>query len=342
MRPPFFFPRDLDGLPFWLDLAARPARAIAVGRELSGSPPTTPRGRLRESAELELVDVRHSADPDARAWVSAAAARERLLAACATYRSAVVGFSAGVDSTVALWALLRALGSSRVLAVTACSPTFPERELREAREIARQLSAPHLVIPSDEMANESFRNNPANRCYFCKTELYAKLRGVADARGLAEVVDGTNLDDEGDYRPGLRAAGEHAVRSPLREARLTKAEVRAVARSVGLRNADKPAFACLSSRIPYGEVITVEKLSRVGAAEDALRELGFGQLRVRHHGDVARIEVPPDDFPRVLQLAPRIVGALRAAGYLHVALDLEGYRTGSLNAALRSNGPEAR
>jgi uncharacterized protein len=259
---------------------------------------------------------------------------ERLLAVCAGYPSAVVGFSAGVDSTVVLWALLRILGPARVLAVTACSPTFPERELSEARELAARLGAHHLVVSSDEMANESFRNNPADRCYFCKTELYAKLREIADLRGLGLVADGTNLDDEGDYRPGLRAAAERGVRSPLREARLMKADVRAVARAAGLPNAEKPAFACLSSRIPYGEVITVEKLSRVGAAEEALRELGFGQLRVRHHGDVARIEIPPDDFERALELAPRIVAALRATGYLHVALDLAGYRPGSLNAAL--------
>ncbi len=281
-------------------------------------------------AELQLIDKGGERDP-----LCASSARARLLDVCVGYLSAVVGFSAGVDSTVVLWALLRALGTERVLAVTACSPTFPDRELSEARALAAGLRAPHLVISSDEMADDNFRNNPANRCYFCKTELYSKLREVADARGFAEVVDGTNLDDEGDYRPGLIAAAEHGVRSPLREVRLTKAEVRAVARSAGLPNADKPAFACLSSRIPYGEVITVEKLSRVGAAEDALRELGFGQLRVRHHGDVARIEIPPADFVRALELAPRMVAALRAAGYLHVALDLEGYRSGSLNAALR-------
>lgn len=293
------------------------------------------------TAELQIIHPGGARDGSAGGGPADAgtrAARERLLAVCAEYRSASVGFSAGVDSTVVLWALLETLGSERVLAVTACSPTFPERELAEARALATRLSAPHLIISSEEMADENFRNNPANRCYYCKTELYAKLREVADARGLAEVVDGTNLDDEGDYRPGLRAAAEHGVRSPLREARLTKAEVRAVARSADLPNADKPAFACLSSRIPYGEVITVEKLSRVGAAEEALRGLGFGQLRVRHHGDVARIEIPPADFPRALELAPRIVAAVRAAGFLHVALDLNGYRSGSLNAALGREG----
>jgi pyridinium-3,5-biscarboxylic acid mononucleotide sulfurtransferase len=258
----------------------------------------------------------------------------RLLDACAGYRSAVVGFSAGVDSTVVLWALTRILGAARVLAVTACSPTFPERELREAHELAVRIGAPLRVVDSDEMANPAFRNNPTNRCYLCKTELYGKLREVALAAGFAEVADGTNLDDEGDYRPGLVAAAEHQVRSPLREARIAKAEVRAIARAAGLPNADKPAFACLSSRIPYGEVITVEKLSQVGAAEDALRALGFGQLRVRHHGDVGRIEVPPADFGRAVELAPRIVAALREAGYRHVALDLGGYRSGSLNPAL--------
>ena len=271
-------------------------------------------------------------------FASGARPLERLLQASAAVPSAVVGFSAGVDSTVALWGLLRAIGPRRVLAVTACSPTFPERELGEARTLARRLGAPLHVVTSREMENPRFRNNPADRCYFCKTELYGRLRRVARERGYTDVVDGTNRDDEGDWRPGLAAAARHGVRSPLREARLTKAEVREVARAAGLPNADKPAFACLSSRIPYGEVITVEKLSRVGRAEDALRALGFAQLRVRHHGDVARIELPADDLPRAVELAPRIVAAVREAGYLHVALDLAGYRAGSLNAAL---GPVA-
>ncbi len=246
----------------------------------------------------------------------------------------MVGFSAGVDSTVVLWALTRRLGAANVLAVTACSPTFPERELEEARALAALIGAPLHVVESDEMANENFRNNPADRCYFCKTELYGALRRVANERGLAAIADGTNRDDERDYRPGLKAAAEHGVRSPLRESRLGKEDVREIARAAGLPNAEKPAFACLSSRIPYGEVITVEKLTRVGAAEHALRALGFGQLRVRHHGDVARIEIPPADFARAIEAAPRIVEGVRAAGYLHVALDLAGYRPGSLNDAL--------
>ncbi|MFN2433430.1 MAG: ATP-dependent sacrificial sulfur transferase LarE [Gemmatimonadota bacterium] len=259
---------------------------------------------------------------------------ERLLAACGRLSSAAVGFSAGVDSTVVLWALVRVLGAERVLAVTARSPTFPARELEEARALARHVGVRLHVIESDEMANPEFRNNPGNRCFFCKTELYGKLRSVADLQGLAEIVDGTNRDDEGDWRPGLAAAAQHGVRSPLRDAGLTKADVRAVAREAGLPNAEKPAFACLSSRIPYGEVITVEKLSQVGRSEEALRALGFGQLRVRHHRDVARIEVPASDFARVLELADVVVSALREAGYRHVALDLAGYRPGSLNAAL--------
>ena len=272
--------------------------------------------------------------PHRQAPAGSAEALERLLVVCAGYTSVVVGFSAGVDSTLALWGLTRACGPRRVLAVTACSPTFPPRELAEARGLAARIGAPLQVIASDEMANENFRSNPANRCFFCKTELYSKLRAVADARGMSEVADGTNKDDEGDYRPGLQAAAEHRVRSPLREARLTKAEVRAAARAAGLPNADKPAFACLSSRIPYGEVITVERLSRVGAAEDALRAFGFRQLRVRDHGAVARIEIQEEDFSRALELAPRIVAALERVGYLHVTLDLAGYRSGSMNAAL--------
>ena len=245
-----------------------------------------------------------------------------------------MAFSAGVDSTVVLWAVARVLGPARVLAVTACSPTFPVRELGEARSLARALGVRLHVVASREMANPEFRNNGPGRCYVCKTELYRRLREVADARGLAEVVDGTHRDDEGDWRPGLAAAAEHGVRSPLREAGLGKAEVRAIARAAGLGNAEKPAFACLSSRIPYGEVITVEKLARVGAAEDALRSLGFGQLRVRHHGDVARIELPSADLTRAVELAAEIVEAVRGAGYAHVALDLAGYRAGSLNEGL--------
>lgn len=258
-----------------------------------------------------------------------------------TIPSAAVGFSGGVDSGVVLWALLRVLGQGRVLAVVACSPTFPTRELSEALALARWLQAPLHVVTAREMADPGFRNNGPARCYHCKSALYATLRSVADARGLAVIADGTNVDDEGDYRPGLRAAAERGVRSPLREAGLTKPDVRAVARAAGLPNAEKPAFACLSSRIPYGEVITVEKLARVEAAETALRELGFGQLRVRHHGDVARIEVPPGDFALAVELAPRVVGAVRAAGYLHVALDLAGYQPGSLNAALGTAAAEA-
>ena len=265
----------------------------------------------------------------------AGAPLDRLLRACAGYDSAVIGFSGGVDSTVVLWALTRARGPERVLAVTACSPTFPERELREALELAHRLAAPIHVIGSREMASERFRNNGPDRCYVCKTELYGRLRAVAGERGLALVADGTNLDDEGDYRPGLRAAREHGVRSPLRETGLTKAEVRAVARAAGLPNAEKPAFACLSSRIPYGEVITVEKLSRVGAAEDALRELGFGELRVRHHGEVARIEVPVDDIARLAGgLRADVLAAVRRAGFRMVAVDLAGIQSGAFTLPL--------
>ena len=259
---------------------------------------------------------------------------DRLLAACGGIESAAVGFSAGVDSTVVVWALARVLGPRRVLAVTACSPTFPSRELDEARRLARALDVRLHVVASREMANPEFRNNGPGRCYVCKTELYRRLREVADARGLVEIADGTHRDDEGDWRPGLAAAAEQGVRSPLREARLGKDDVRAIARFAGLANAEKPAFACLSSRIPYGEVITVEKLGRVGAAEDALRALGFGQLRVRHHGDVARIELPPAELGRAVELARDIVNAVRGAGYVHVALDLAGYRPGSLNEGI--------
>lgn len=270
---------------------------------------------------------------------------ERLLAACAAIPSAVVGFSAGVDSTVVLWGLLRTIGRRRVLAVVAWSPTLPQRELADAKRLASEIDAPLLVVESEEMSDPRFRSNPADRCYFCKSELYSRLAAVARERGYAAVTDGTNLDDEGDWRPGLRAGAEHAVRSPLREARLTKADVRWIARAAGLRNADKPALACLSSRIPHGEVITLGKLAQVERAEEALRDLGFGQLRVRHHGDVARIELPAEDLARAVQQAASIVAAVRAAGYRHVALDLAGYRSGSLNpdpAAVGVHAPSPR
>jgi pyridinium-3,5-biscarboxylic acid mononucleotide sulfurtransferase len=248
----------------------------------------------------------------------------------------MVAFSAGVDSTYLAAVAARELGRD-ALAVTATSPSFPERELQAARDLARELGLNHRVIDSNELANPAYANNPANRCYHCKTELFSLLRQIAREEGYAHILDGTNADDLSDYRPGKKAAEEKAVESPLQELGFTKEDIRAASRRLGLETADKPAFSCLASRFPYGESITAEALQAVEKAENALKDLGFPNLRVRvHHGEVARLELPPDDIARAAapEMRGRIAAALRACGYRYVALDLLGYRRGSLNEAL--------
>jgi len=253
-------------------------------------------------------------------------------------RSVVVAFSGGVDSTFLLKASLDALGKDNVLAVTATSLTYPERELEEARKIAEQLGARHVIIESEETDLPEFISNPPDRCYYCKHELFSKLSDVAKEHGIAIVVDGSNFDDKSDHRPGSRAATELGVRSPLQEAGLTKADIRELSRVLGLPTWDKPALACLSSRFPYGTSILPDKLKQVGAAEQFLREKGFRQVRVRHHDHTARIEVGPDELPRMFDksLIAEIVAELKRIGYKYVTLDLEGYRTGSMNEVLPS------
>ncbi len=251
----------------------------------------------------------------------------------------VVGFSGGVDSSYLFAAAVEVLGD-RALGVTACSETFPERERREAEALARRLGGRHRLVVSEELDVPGFAENPRNRCYFCKRELFARLWEVAREEGLPHVADGSNVDDRGDYRPGRQAARELGVRSPLDEAGLTKNDIRALSREMGLPTWDKPAFACLSSRFPYGTPITREKVSQVGRAEDALWGLGLRVLRVRHHGDVARIELGPDEFDRVVNgLRDEVVRAVKAAGYTYVALDLQGYRTGAMNEVLTDPAP---
>ncbi|MFQ5882436.1 MAG: ATP-dependent sacrificial sulfur transferase LarE [Candidatus Methylomirabilales bacterium] len=247
----------------------------------------------------------------------------------------LVAFSGGVDSTFLLKVAHQVLGEG-VLAVTAASETIPPRELEEAVALAASIGARHRVIPSEEMANPAFRENPRNRCYFCKEELFSKLTALATAEGIPFVLDGANMDDLGDHRPGRQAAGEFKVRSPLVEADLTKAEIRELSRRLSLSTWEKPAMACLSSRFPYGTAITVEGLRQVGAAEEALRQLGFRQVRVRHHKEIARIEVGQEEVARLLdpEVGRKVVEALKEAGYTYVTVDLEGYRTGSLNAAI--------
>lgn len=250
--------------------------------------------------------------------------------------SAVVAFSGGVDSTFLLRSALDAMGPEKVLAVTATSLTYPKAELEEARRLAESLGARHRVIESEETDIPEFVSNPPNRCYYCKRELFGKLVGIAREEGLAVVVDGSNMDDRSDYRPGRQAAEELGVRSPLAEAGLTKADIRELSRALGLPTWEKPSFACLSSRFPYGSTISPEKLEQVDRAEQYLRHKGFRQVRVRHHDHTARIEVAPQEFERFFNsnLIADVVEEFKRIGYKYVTLDLEGYRTGSMNEVL--------
>lgn len=246
--------------------------------------------------------------------------------------SAVVAFSGGVDSSFLLSVAAETLGD-KVAAVTAVSPTYLEEELKEARSFAAALGVRHEVVESNELEIPGFAENPPDRCYYCKRELFGKCREAADRLGLAHVLDATNLDDLADFRPGRKAAEELSVRRPLLEAGLTKAQIRRLSRARGLPTWDKPALACLSSRFPYGTRITEERIGRVARAERVLRDLGFREVRVRYHGEVARVEVGETEIPRFLDPAFRrlVHDQLRAAGFFYVALDLLGYRTGSLN-----------
>jgi uncharacterized protein len=246
--------------------------------------------------------------------------------------SAVVAFSGGLDSTYLAYMANKVLGEKAV-AVSATSPTYPAFELEEARRAAREIGIDHRIVESDELRIPGFSDNPPDRCYYCKLELFGKLRNLADSLGLEAVLDGSNTDDTKDHRPGRRAGRELGVRSPLMEAGLSKEDIRILSRKAGLSTSEKQPFACLASRFPYFTKITPEKLRTVERAEALLRELGFTQDRVRHHGDVARIELRRDEMAKALapEVAGRIVQALKAIGFLYVALDLEGYRTGSMN-----------
>ena len=247
--------------------------------------------------------------------------------------SVIVAYSGGVDSTFVA-AVASDVLSDRALAITGVSPSIPQSEVREAKELARSFGIAHELIDTQEMDDPNYVANSPNRCFHCKDELYGRLIGIARERGFDHVVDGCNLDDTGDFRPGRRAATQHGVRSPLVEAGLTKEEIRALSRERGLPTWDKPAMACLSSRIPYGTPVTVEALGRIGDAEAYLRSLGLRQLRVRHHEDVARIETDEAGLALLIARRAEVVERLKALGYLYVTLDLAGYRSGSLNAAL--------
>jgi len=253
------------------------------------------------------------------------------------YESALVAFSGGVDSSLALAVAARALPKHRVLAVTSNNETYLPSELDLAREFAESLGVEHLVVNTRELDDPNYASNPSNRCYFCKSTLYTDLAKLAEARGYACVVDGANKDDEGDYRPGRKAAKELGVVSVLSEAQMTKADVRELAKYLGLPTWDKPALACLSSRFPYGQEITPEKLSQVARAEEFLRREDFKQVRVRHHGEIARLEIGPDELERAFAMREKISAELLDAGFLYVTLDLAGYRAGSLNRALKKD-----
>ena len=244
----------------------------------------------------------------------------------------VVAYSGGTDSTLVAAAAARALGD-RALAVTAVSPSLPPGELAEARRVAAVIGVRHRAVRTRETEDDAYLANGLDRCYHCKSELYGVLGRVAEDAGTSVVVSGANLDDLGDYRPGLRAAKEHGIRHPLVEVGFTKAEVREAARVLRIPTWDKPASACLSSRIAFGVRISVEELSKVGRAERLLKDLGFAQCRVRVHGDVARVEVEPADLPRLAQpgIRGQVVDGLKALGYRYVTLDLEGFRSGSMN-----------
>jgi len=248
--------------------------------------------------------------------------------------SVAVAFSGGVDSALLLRAAHDALGR-QAIAITADSRLFPQRELEEAKAFCRQLGVRHLVFPVDALAIEGFRQNPKNRCYLCKHVLFERIQALAREQGMAAVAEGSNVDDMGDYRPGLKAVEELGAVSPLREAGLNKAEIRDLSKALGLPNWDKPSYACLASRFTYGETITREKLEMVDQAEQLLLDLGFRQPRVRLHGSSARIEILPEDFERLLQARGRILPRMRALGFHYITLDLEGYRTGSMNEQLQ-------
>jgi len=249
--------------------------------------------------------------------------------------SCIVAFSGGVDSALVLHVAAQELGE-RAVGITARSESLAEREYAGALAFASAVDARHEVVETRELHDPSYAANPTNRCYFCKSELYGRLEAIADERGIPHIVDGYNLDDDGDWRPGRKAAREHGVRSPLHEAGFRKADVRALARQLGLDVWDKPALACLSSRFPYGTPITLELLRQVDRAEQAIHDAGLRACRVRHHGEIARIEVAPEDIATVADPArrARIVEGVRAAGYRYVTLDLGGYVSGGFNVSL--------
>jgi len=262
---------------------------------------------------------------------------EKLKEYIADFGSVAVAFSSGVDSTFLLYAAKEALGD-KVIAVTASSCSFPERELNEAKAYCEKMGINHFVIKSEELEIEGFSHNPKNRCYLCKRELFEKIRLVAKEHQIAEILEGSNLDDNGDYRPGLQAVAELDIKSPLRHIGFTKDEIRKLSKELDLPTWEKQSFACLSSRFPYGDLINEKKLKMVDNAEQLLIDLGFHQLRVRIHGEIARIELDPKEFDKFMkeEIRTEVNNKFKEYGFSYVALDIIGYRTGSMNETIKS------
>lgn len=264
---------------------------------------------------------------------------DRLKDYLASFGSVAVAFSSGVDSTFLLYAAKEALGD-RAIAVTASSCSFPERELKEAKEYCSKMGIRHFVIKSEELEIKGFSHNPKNRCYLCKHELFEKIGALAKEQGINEIAEGSNLDDNGDYRPGLQAVAELGVKSPLRHIGFTKQEIRELSQYLNIPTWNKQSFACLSSRFPYGDLINEKKLKMVDRAEQLLLDMGFHQLRVRIHGDVARIELLPEEFPKFMEEETRlsVYKKFKEYGFSYVTLDVVGYRMGSMNETLDVSG----